>query len=87
MFTDSEELKKHAKPQLTELLYDFRDVSAITNEELERLKQMMLQQMAIKQQHLYEDLENVLGSLDHKEREPQQETFTIVLPKLNTDVH
>lgn len=86
MFTDSEELKKHVKPQIIELQYTFRNVS-YTNEELERLKWMMLQQMAIKQQHLDENLENVLGSLDHKEREQQQETFTIVLPKLNTDVH
>lgn len=82
MFTDSEELKKHVKPQIIGLQYTFRDVSAITDEELNRLKQMMLQQMAIKQQRLDEDLENILGSLDHKEREPQQETFTIVLPKI-----
>lgn len=86
MFTDSEELKKHVKSQIIELQYTFRDVS-YTNEELERLKWMMLQQMAIKQQHLDENLENVLGSLDHKERELRQDTFTIVLPKLNTDVH
>lgn len=58
MFTDSEELKKHVEPQPIETKFNFRDVSAITDEELERLKWIMLQQMAIKQ-HLDEDLENI----------------------------
>ena len=62
MFTDSEELKKHEKPQVTELLYDFRDVVAITDEELERLKLMMLQQMGIKQQHSKQS-----ASLNHED--------------------
>lgn len=57
MFTDSEELKKHVKPQIIGLQYTFRDVSVITDEELIRLKRIMLQQMAIKQHHLDEDPE------------------------------
>lgn len=59
MFTDSEELKKHVKPQIIGLQCTFRDVSVITDEELIRLKRIMLQQMAIKQHHLDEDPENI----------------------------